>query len=319
MKNAYSHNSLKKSAFKSTFQSSNDYFVNNIKHKRKISDTHVNKLMSPDKLYQTINLDGTSKRRVGSKYNQESKEEIKYSRKKRVEIPCLKYNSMRTLIPNLDSDIIKPFTPKANFNKESKEFSYISKVDITQPKRKLNPKCYKSQCFMYKKNPQKPNCLSSRKSQFIKYSTTTQIVNLPGGTKRLGTDIKDDCSRRNYSFSNLRRKYNINSNIACLPGCTINPVSRSVRKFSGRKNQSSFDYQNKVNNDILSHCNNRYKAAGKIFKDAPKRGKKLIDLTQWKNDYYSKLTKLYNNVNYGNCCYNNFRVYKNQSHFNFIN
>ena len=75
------------------------------------------------------------------------------------------------------------------FNTESPQFNYISKVDTKIPNKKANPKLFKSS-ILYN-CPQEENITKReyKPTLFEKYTTTTQIYNLPGGVKRIGTEV----------------------------------------------------------------------------------------------------------------------------------
>ena len=119
-------------------------------------------------------------------------EEIKNGHKRQISLSST--DSKRTLIPTLNVEYM-PFSRRAGskFNKESKGFGFISNIELDVPKKKTNPRCFESQVFNYKKNPKKPDFLMKKKrTPYQKYSTTSQIVNLPGCVKRKTTEISDD-------------------------------------------------------------------------------------------------------------------------------
>lgn len=316
--------SNKKTGYKTTIQSSNENVNICTRTQRPILSVYSfdYKSAKPRPIETTI-LEGKFKRKIGNKYNKECDTEITYRHRKKVLNTSNNSDSRRTLIPSLNTETERKINPKPNFNKESKGFAYISKIDIISPKKKTNPKIYESQCFDYKKNPKKPFCLTKKpKCQFLRYSTTTQIVHLPGGLKRDANDIRDDDIplRKNFSSISFKRreKNDINSNISCLPGCRINTISQTFRKFSGQKNLSSIEYERNLSNDKSKNMYGKYRAAGRLRKINEGKGKKYINLKQWKKDYYQKLGNLFNHINTGNIKLKRYGNYKNQSHFDFM-
>lgn len=243
--------------------------------------------------------------------------------------PLNNYDSKRTLIPNYntETDSSSTYRRESKFNKESKEFGYISSIDIFKPKKKTNSKCYSSSVFDFTSKPRKPDFMQKNRSTFTKYNVTTQIENLPGCVKRQKTDINDDdCSfkrSRSYQSFQTKTKYDHNTNISCLPGCKINPEKRTFRKFSGQKNKSSIEVEK--DNYLLRSIEykNHYRSAGKIMAGNENRGKKFVNLQQWKKDYYAQIKKLFNNVKTNNGVNGEVRTkfnkrYKNQSQIKFI-
>ena len=192
---------------------------------------------------QIIILNGKFKKKFP---HQTFSEERKiFSAKNLLKLP----NSKRTINPELNDEPSKRTITHASspttyrFNTESSEFNYISNVDNTLPRKKSNPRLYKSSCFDFY-SPIASTRRVAKPTLLDKYTKTTQIMNLPGGVKRSTEDINDDEKRiRSMSGNTMRESYqkrvinDHNSNVACLPGCTINTVSSRGRRFNGKKNE----------------------------------------------------------------------------------
>lgn len=194
---------------------------------------------------QIVILNGKFKRKCP---HQTFSEERKiFSAKNILKLP----DSKRTINPELNNETSKRTITHATsptsyrFNTESNEFNYISNVDNKLPRKKSNPRLYKSSCFDFY-SP----CASSRRvlkpTLLDKYTKTTQIMNLPGGIKRNDDDINDDEKRiRSMSGNTIRESYrkrvinDHNSNVACLPGCKINTVRSRGRRYNGKKNEDN--------------------------------------------------------------------------------
>lgn len=122
------------------------------------------------------------------------------------------------------------------FNGTSLEFFYISNVGLSPPTRRFISK-YHLNTFNFTDKPryEKPKS-SIRMTAYEKYTNTTQITNLPGGTKRSADDINDDSHRSFRKCSNRKMINEHCSNVACLPGSKINTINlRPLYKLFARK------------------------------------------------------------------------------------
>ena len=215
---------------------------------------------APTRPNNAVILEGKFKRKVSQQPR--STERKIFNKIKRLELP----NSKRTLIPEMNPQpkITKPNRTCNNsfrFNTESPQFNYISKVDTKIPNKKANPKLFKSS-ILYN-CPQEENITKReyKPTLFEKYTTTTQIYNLPGGVKRIGTELNDDVNKcrsfyDNKSKESYRKKVinNYNSNISCLPGSEINNVSYSYRRYNGKKNEGN-ELFSKENENYMNNIN----------------------------------------------------------------
>lgn len=311
-----------KMTIKSTNYSSHEKLVPGFRTKKQTTSVRSfdYKQASP-KDYEVTPLNGRGKKRLEPNNYHLTLNEVQYGHRRLISSGS---NSKRTIVPNLNSDYVVPCHRLTKCNRNSKEFDFISKVDNEPPKRKkTNPKVYTSQCFNYKQNPKRPNCLRKPRTPFEQYTTTTQIAHLPGGIKRNSSDISDDSLplKKNYSSTSYRRKQinDYNTNVACLPGCNLNPVNHTFRKFSANKNRTSIELEKE--NTLANSMDNMkpYRPAGRFKNLNDGKGKKFINLEQWKKDYYGKMEKLFNHVNKGNVPpRKTYGVYKNESHFQFI-
>lgn len=147
-------------------------------------------------------------------------------------------NSNRVLIPEENKEIQKQklhSNSTNKFNSESNQFAYISNVDYNIKKKPMSPYGRETFSFKQEEGTKNNNCTSlkrgNKQTPYGSYSTTTQIVNLPGGIKRNDNEIKDDRRRSlpaNRGEEKQRESYKAKivndyyTNISCLPGCPYN-------------------------------------------------------------------------------------------------
>lgn len=337
----------KSTFFTTTRNQSSQNYPDRRKRPAPITLGHFNYKRAPPKDFEVTALTGKGKKRVPSQSFKESTEEIKYGHKRNVSsLSYLSSNSKRTICPYLNTEPIKQIKTRDISNKDSKEFSYISLIDLysNNKKKKTNPRCYQSQCFDYNSKPIKEHFYKGVHTPYQKFTSTTQIYNLPGGTKRHQNDILDDTlpvkkNRRSKSFQ-LKTKNEYNSNVSCLPGVKINPIHHIYRRYSARKNQSSIERSAERDEEIsraLTLSENERTispySSYRSLKTIPAgcyntkdsnigKGKRFVNLSQWKNNYYRKLKKLFNHVNPGDgrtTCKKSYGIYKNKSHFKIGN
>ena len=253
---------------------------------------------------------------------EESKESSNFQRKKtNQEIP----NSKRTLIPsyqplnskeNLHHKAISFYSNKFNTNSVGPDFIPNEEPKIANPRKSA----YK---ILQESNPPlnirqlKPNLLHQ------KYIETSQINNIPGPDimKRVESDIKEyedkryklrnkynlnnkekfigndniknknSYKLRNYDIESFQRKIyrDYNSNIACLPGVTINDKEKvkSLVATNNKKNESQFTLG--INNNNISNKND-YSKKNYKKNDIPRpksfSGKRIIrDRNKESNNY----------------------------------
>ena len=88
----------------------------------------------------------------------------------------------------------------------------------------------------------------------MRYAKTSQIVNLPGGPKRLGREIQDDdIKMNNYNHSKASKLIkDFKSNVACLPGPVKNNDSVEKGKLMSDKRLEKSDiFFSMKSNNIL--------------------------------------------------------------------
>ena len=226
------------------------------------------------------------------KLHEETKEIQQFSNMNKHNLP----NSKRTLIPsyqpinnqeNINHKAFSYYSNKFNTNSVGPDF-----IPNEEPKVKLQRKSA-AQILEESSQPLnirqlKPNVLHK------KYVESSQINNIPGPEimKRYETNDNNNCNANvgKYSANYLNRLYNTkkdmgrknsyecrktdiesfqrkvfrdyNSNIACLPGVTINEKEklRSLVAPNSRRNEShislGYNYENKNNNN--NNCWNKY-------------------------------------------------------------
>ena len=190
-------------------------------------------------------------------------------------------NTKRVLSPDIygDNKILfqrKHITKQPAFNKESKQFSLISKINYNIKPKPISPTFKESHDFTnecYGSNSSSSRIERRTRNKctpFITYSTTTQIVNLPGCIKRNVDDIKDDtttrsckvkCKKIEYSYGRNNKCKRV-SNIDCLNGSYYNGC-----KTEENKKRNTSCNSNRSMSDIFylkPPCNNEYKG---IMKD----------------------------------------------------
>lgn len=226
-------------------------------------------------------------------------------------------NTNRTLIPDLsppdekqncsrNSSIKKSNTNAFQFNKESPEFNYISNVNIKVPTKKSNPKLFSSSCFD-KGDKDLPQTRTLYKPTLLeKYTKTTQIYSLPGGVKRNENEINDNgvqcksfCGNKSKESYQHKLLNDYNSNVACLPGCEINPIILRMRKFNGKKNEG---------NNIFNNTTTDVPIANNSFNISHKK-KINLDTHLNSNSFFGKSVTQRNTPQ--------IRGYHNESHFEF--
>lgn len=261
---------------------------------------------------QIVTLEGKFKKKVET--NRGKSEERKlFSR-----IKLLKQvNTYRTLIPELappdenrnysrNSSIKKSNTNTFQFNRESPEFNYISNVNLKVPTKQSNPRLFSSSCFD-KGDKDLPQTRTLYKPTLLeKYTKTTQIYSLPGGVKRNENEINDNSIQcRSFCGNKSKESYrhkllnDYNSNVACLPGCEINPIIIRMRKFNGKKNQENNIFNNTTTNS--SSIDNSFNISHK---------KKInLDTRLNSSSFFGKSVTQRNTPQ--------IRGYHNESHFEF--
>ena len=236
----------------------------------------------------------------------ESKEIKKFSNIKLKNFP----NSNRVLIPEKNEKIYHRPSSSSKFNSESSQFAYISNVDYNIRQKPLSPTSRESYDF---KQSQKNNVMTlkrgNKQTPFGNYSTTTQIVNLPGGVKRNYNDIKDDTKRVFVDYERgaqtQRESYrakimnDYNTNISCLPGCPYNEKKCYKEDIPLRK-----QFNNRSQSDIFNLKEEKQPSSNK--------GKLLFNMSHKrifpeKNNTGSQIKT--NGIK---------RIYNNQSNFSFV-
>ena len=210
------------------------------------ASTSFSHLKPQSKTYQNSQLfmiTGREKKHIRIKDSNEIKRFNRINLKK---LP----NSNRVLIPESSEQpktINRPFS-SCKFNTDSSQFAYISNVDYTVRKKPLSPTIRESHDFTNTKHSYISLKRKSKETPYTNYSTTTQIVNLPGGVKR--KDINDDRNHRAMNTSNsykVKIKNDYHTNISCLPGCPYNKKKYykedipQKRKFNNRSQSDIFN------------------------------------------------------------------------------
>ncbi|MCQ2820926.1 MAG: hypothetical protein MJ252_27015 [archaeon] len=295
----------------------------------------------PPLWHQITQLTGHFKKSFPPKYpNQRSTNEVKYTHKRKFSDEETHSMTKRTMDPYLNTEPSKPNRPFSRCNKESKPFSYISRVDNHLPLKKTNPRLYESHCFDHPGTEESKEDYSERQNTlrstpFSDYSKTTQIYHLPGGVKRNQNEINDDkkerrLNKRSKSFQ-IKTEYDHKSNISCIPGCKLNPIRHIFRRYSGRKNINSAVRNVEREEEIEKSLRNRNKTSNTKNKDFPSgcyntkesnfgKGKKFINLSGWKKNYYMKMGKVFTHVVPGDGRVTSrvpYGEYKNKSQFKF--
>ena len=167
-------------------------------------------------------------------------------------------NTKRVLSPDVyaDNKMLfqrKHITKQPAFNKESKHFSLISKINYNIKPKPISPTFKESHDFTNECNGSsyKEHRTRNRFTPFGNYSTTTQIVNLPGCIKRNVDDIKDDTTMRKCKVkcrkveylcgNNNKQKCKRVSNIDCLNGSYYCSKTEESKRRNASSNRSMSD------------------------------------------------------------------------------
>lgn len=125
---------------------------------------------------------------------------------------------------------------------------------------------------------------SNRITPFTNHSTTTQIVNLPGGIKRIQPEQNDESrnklqnANKYNSYSNKAKIINeYNTNIQCLPGCPFNekPIYKEdipKRRMFSNKSRSDIFNLNTIDQERTRQISAN-KGGRKVFPEQQKYGK----------------------------------------------
>ena len=177
-------------------------------------------------------------------------------------------NSNRVLIPESNEqpkqNHHRPFS-SCKFNSDSSQFAYISNVDYTVKQRPLSPTNRESHDFSNTRHCYISLKRKSKETPFTNYSTTTQIVNLPGGVKR--KEINDDRTHKISNNSNSYKakiKNDYNTNISCLPGCPYNEM-KYYKEDIPQKRQFNNRSQSDIFNLRSEECKTKYTPQKRIF------------------------------------------------------
>ena len=233
---------------------------------------------------QIYELTGKSKKHI---HVFKSKEIKQFSNIKVKQFP----NSKRVISPeqNINNTKLvqrKKTTNNPTFNKESNQFSLISKVDYHIKPKPLSPTHRESYDFANKNGNNFTSLKRSNKiTPYGNYSMTTQIVNLPGCIKRDYGEIKDDQTTlhkfrpfsvefANGSLStrescNNKMKNDYLSNVDCLPGSKHNAIYKAevpLRRQFNNKSQSDIfhlkvqknkEERQNINGDLLFNVSHK--------------------------------------------------------------
>lgn len=171
----------------------------------------------------------------------QSKEIKKFFNVKRKEMP----DSVRVIIPSkapIEYRSNKLRRNNSHFNENSKEFNYISKVDYKVRKRPVSSSIRETYDFNNRYGSENYSTNSeqrhNRNTPYGSYSTTSQILNLPGAIKRNESDIIDDAIELRESEQKIRNRVSykakiandFRTNISCLPGGAKNIEYGRMRK-----------------------------------------------------------------------------------------
>lgn len=227
--------------------------------KELMTSTNSSKIKEKTPAFQTqriFEITGKQKKHLPPQNSHEIK---KFNRIKLKNFP----NSNRVLIPEENRETQKKkihSNSTHRFNSESTQFAYISNVDYNIKKKPMSP--YGRETFSFKQEEAtKNNNFTSlkrgnRQTPYGNYSTTTQIVNLPGGVKRNDNEIKDDRKtsrpvsrgeekqRESYKAKIVNDYY---TNISCLPGCPYNQKTVYKEDIPLRK-----QFNNRSQSDIFN-------------------------------------------------------------------
>ena len=231
-------------------------------------------------------------------------------------------NSKRTINPIYNDTQIKKFNKakKYNWQNSSMDQTLIeTKIKKNKPGIKIYSKKNKTSYELNNNKNENENNTSKNSYSFYiknKYDYNSEILNLPGGTKRKNDDIKDDLEknnienniRMNYMTGFLRKRDFNNSKISCLKPFKKNKnfdLRSNIINSNNNKtcfnedyytNNNSFNNKNIIsNNSIIINNNNKYKyrKETEISKDNSEFGRPIKNSELQLNYYNDNLSQFY--------------------------
>ena len=248
-------------------------------------------------------------------------------------------NSRRTILPDYQNPQIKKFNKAKKFTWQNSTMDYTlsetenkkikSTIKISDKKNKTSDE------LNYNNKIQRNNNENINKNSYSfyiknKYDYNSEIINLPGGTKRRINDIKDDLDKnvkeKKYlnSTANCFRKRDFdNSKIDCLNNFdksknenigknNINLTNKEIYKNNYNTNYDSINYKNQ--NNIIDRCslnnnnNNKYK-----YEKIKKIKRKVLESSKENNESFNNFNHpIKQNSFYRNNIHDSFKDKNNE-------